>query len=91
METKYTKLEWQYSPMKGTINNCFAAQVWDSNGFSLATISSRYGEEEATANAKLIAAAPELLEACIEAEKHHQGLHSEIGGILRSAIEKATK
>jgi len=37
----------------------------------------------------LIAAAPDLLEACIKAEKHHQGYHSEIGSILREAIKKA--
>ena len=37
----------------------------------------------------LISAAPDLLNACIEAEKHHQGLHSQIGDILRNAINKA--
>ena len=35
--------------------------------------------------------APELLEACIEALKHHQGGHSEIGFKLREAIKKATQ
>lgn len=34
-------------------------------------------------------AAPELLEACKEALKHHQGGHSEIGHMLRNAIKKA--
>lgn len=33
----------------------------------------------------------ELLEACKRAEKHHQGLHSEIGSILRNAIANAEK
>lgn len=33
------------------------AQVWDSNGFNLASMDSRYGEEESTANAKLTAEA----------------------------------
>lgn len=42
-------------------------------------------------NAKLIAAAPDLLEACIEALKHHQGGHSYIGYKLRKAIKKATE
>jgi plasmid stability protein len=41
------------------------------------------------ANAKLIAAAPDLLKACIEAEKHHKGYHSEVGDLLRAAIKKA--
>ena len=49
------------------------------------------GTAECKANAKLIAASPELLNACIEALKHHQGGHSEIGHILREAIKKATE
>jgi len=31
----------------------------------------------------------ELLGACIEAEKHHQGKHSKIGFVLREAIKKS--
>jgi len=54
---KHTKGEWTFSPMKGTKHHCFSAQVWDENGFNLASIDSRYGEIEATANAKLIAEA----------------------------------
>ncbi len=46
-------------------------------------------DEELKANCKLITASPILLQACIEAEKHHQGAHSEIGAILREAIEMA--
>lgn len=43
------------------------------------------------ANAKLIAAAPDMLKALISAEMFHQGFHSPIGTIIRKAIEKATK
>lgn len=43
------------------------------------------------ADAKLIAAAPDLLKVCIEVEKHHQGQHSELGFMLREAIKKATE
>ena len=50
-----------------------------------------YSHNKMIANAKLIAAAPDLLEACIEAEKHHKGGHSDIGWKLRKAIEKALK
>ena len=39
----------------------------------------------------LVISAPDLLKACIEAEKHHQGLHSEIGCLLRDVILKVTK
>ena len=66
METKHSKGNWTFSPMKGAQNHCCMAQVWDANGFNLASIDSRYGEVEATANAKLIAAAPDLLAAISE-------------------------
>lgn len=60
---KHTQGEWTFSPMKGEPGHCFVAQVWDVEGNSLATVDSRYGEEESTAIAKLIASAPELLKA----------------------------
>jgi len=63
METKFTKGVWEFSPMCGIQGHCLMAQVWDSNGFNLCSIDDRYGEEEATANAKLIAAAPDLFDA----------------------------
>ena len=46
---------------------------------------------ELEANAKLIAAAPEMLKALKEAERFHQGFHSPIGIIIREAIKKAQK
>lgn len=60
METKFTKGKWTFSPMKGTHGHCFAAQVWDEEGHNLATIETKNGAIEASANAKLIAAAPEM-------------------------------
>ena len=47
--------------------------------------------KEMKANAKLIAASPNLLNACIEALNYHQGAHSEIGHKLKEAIKKATE
>jgi hypothetical protein len=47
--------------------------------------------EKWKANAQLIATAPKLLEVLIEASKHHQGGHSEIGLKIREVINKATK
>ena len=41
------------------------------------------------ARGRLMAAAPDLLAACKEAERHHQGYHSEVGKMLRAAIAKA--
>lgn len=46
--------------------------------------------EVVDANARLIAAAPELLEACKRALPHHQGGHSEVGALLRAAIANAS-
>lgn len=44
---------------------------------------------ETRANARLVAAAPDLLEACELAARHHQGMRSEVGSTLRAAIAKA--
>lgn len=54
----------------------------------LATVIQPLGlsEKEVEAHAKLIEIAPLLLDACIQAEKHHQGKHSEIGYLLREVI-----
>jgi hypothetical protein len=45
--------------------------------------------KDGAANARLIAAAPDLLAACILAAAHHQGFHSVPGKALRAAIAKA--
>lgn len=76
---------------RGEIIGCNQAQVWDIDGNSLAIIEPHNDENIASDYAKLFAAAPALLNACIEAEKHHQGLHSEIGNHLRQVIRKALK
>jgi len=47
-----------------------------------------HGEQETEANARLIAAAPDLLEACEYAAEHAEGLRREA---LREAIDKATE
>jgi hypothetical protein len=65
-EFKGTPSPWSYSPQDGTPGHCYMAQVWDSAGKNLAEIEPTSNQEEATANAKLIASAPELLEALQE-------------------------
>jgi hypothetical protein len=83
MKFKGTKGNWKISKSGNeTFNICITAE----DGGSVCFITNWY---EAGNNAKLIAAAPELLEACINALKHHQGGHSDIGYELRSAINKA--
>lgn len=96
MENKHTKGEWEHTSMKGTEGHCFCAQVFDGEGNSLCHIDSRYGEKEATANAKLIAASPELLEACKAARAvfDSQGIdqtHSIVGKQYIQLIESINK
>jgi hypothetical protein len=79
MEFKGTKSEWYI--------NRFGNVVTDNE--EVAYMPSLTSESHKIANATLIAAAKDLLEACISAERHHQGEHSEIGHKLRAAINKA--
>lgn len=57
---KGTKGKWGYSPQKGNKTRGFQAQVWREDKFSLALIEPTENQEEATANAQLIAHAPEM-------------------------------
>jgi len=89
METQHTKGKWTSSPQIKTliVNNeirgCHQAQVWDSNGKSLATIEPTKDESIASANGKLIAVAPEMLEALLSIRRH--------GLIEKDGYEKAVK
>lgn len=73
-------------------------KVWDAEGqFPVASFITgrRHDADEGTANAKLIAAAPDLLAALIELEKVESSPHSETVRYLareqaRAAIAKAT-
>jgi hypothetical protein len=64
--SEHTAGPWSYSEQRGSKNHCTVAQVWDSYGDCLAIIESTDDEAVATANARLIAAAPELLAALEE-------------------------
>lgn len=55
---------WTHSDQVGDKEHCFVAQVWDRSEVNLATLESTVDAREATANARLMAAAPELLVAC---------------------------
>jgi len=85
---KYTPGPWSYSP--AVPNRSFTAQVWDSTGQALATMDTV--DDEATANARLIAAAPELLQAiemCLNAaDRKRKRIAAEFA---RSIIKKATE
>jgi len=92
METKHTKGKWETfkgSPTEGKIGKLMSFEIYYGHGY----------RDEAIANAKLIAAAPELLEACLSVRKFlkenmnvlaHFPTRSEQDK-LYSAIQKATK
>ena len=69
LEFKGTKGEWKYSNQKGHPGHCYLAQIWKPDGKSLATIESTHKEEEANANAKLIADAPNLLKVLLKVKE----------------------
>lgn len=77
-EFKGTKGKWGYSPQKGNKTRGFQAQVWREDKFSLALIEPTENQEEATANARLIAHAPEMLEMLEQLIELHE-LGHEIG------------
>lgn len=92
MKTKFTEGAWKYRPAIST--SCFYIETVDQShdrSFIGEIGGGLQRPFEIEANAKLVVAAPILLEACIKALEHHQGGHSEIGFILREAIKKATE
>lgn len=92
--TKFTPGPWLITNLleyeKGTGSLTIGSEKSDWIAEVKGTHVGNHSQEEVYANAKLIAAAPELLEALIEAEKHHQGMRSEMGWKIRNAIKKAT-
>lgn len=60
----YTPGPWTHSGQIGGPGHCFCAQVWDASDKSLAVLATTANPSDANANARLIAAAPDLLEAC---------------------------
>jgi len=87
----HTPGPWSFSPQKGTRGHCYMAQVWGPDGNNLATIESTQDAEEATANARLISAAPDLLEAAKHAAMEWR-LHGQLTDSCReleAALAKA--
>jgi hypothetical protein len=87
-DNKYTPGPWFAVEYAGYFN----IQSQDGYGEKY-NLLDREEDENAEANAKLIAASPDLLEACIEALKEmefHNWHNSKTGNLIRSAINKAT-
>lgn len=95
METKFTKGEWFLK------NRCGGYRIKDNEQRDVCDIysfASSISDEEAAANAKLIAAAPDLFEACITVEKMYSEVEKMVDGEVldminkvRNAIKKATE
>ena len=67
--SEFTKGEWKVNPT-GDINNFHIGCICRFQTLGIADVETEYtGEPEALANARLIAAAPDLLEACEKAQK----------------------
>lgn len=96
MKTKHTPGPWQPSKQHGKPGHCTAAQVFTGHGkeLSIATMEPTTDSVEASANAILMAAAPELLEAAIAvltSLEACQKSRSFCGPLLRKAIKNATR
>ena len=88
METKITKGEWKdiiVSNADGWFHRVIAIE-----GESVCNIITR-NTQRAQANAKLIAAAPELLEALLNIENDNNSIPKTIWDLRNSAIKKATE
>jgi hypothetical protein len=100
MNTKHTQGEWELSQKAGTNDLC---RIKDDRGGIIADaywLGEGRGKDEAEANAKLIAAAPELLEALKNLLKSHRQLSFDANHNLNDtpieqmaylAIKKATE
>lgn len=85
METKHTQGEWKVSPANKT-----RVLVDRDILISDARVTIPIGREEAEANAKLIAAAPDLLEALKYVKRFLVSTEVDIN-FIDQAIKKATK
>lgn len=73
--------------MEGTKDHCFMAQVFGPDGKNIADVEPQENPETATANARLMAAAPDLLEALKALVEH--GTDSPQHLAAEAAIAKA--
>jgi hypothetical protein len=91
MKANYTKGEWSYS----RYSHDFGVYSPESNGRDIALVREYGDEQQALANAKLIAAAPHLLDAAqsvlniLEAMKQDDRVKG-MRMVLEEAIRKAT-
>ena len=93
METKHTPGPWKvFRTNAGELDS-----ITTMNGLRVAGTVTFYGNNQGEANARLIAAAPELLEAAVACVNHVRGYHDtlsdgelEVLNLCQAAIAKAT-
>jgi hypothetical protein len=79
---------WEDNNLMGDYRGCIIADLTESHGFR------KHAFAEANANARLIAAAPELLNACktvLKCKTNQYGETPELSNDLRTIIESAIK
>ena len=93
MEFKGTKGKWHLHELVYENSSGIITQAIASYRDSGILVANAYGRNNDTskANAKLIAAAPEMFEMLKELSKHHQGGHSEIGFKIKQLLNKITQ
>lgn len=96
MENELTKRKWKAKEYEARFDE--GVLIIDENNMLVAIVIDEcvpYSEEKAIANAKLIAAAPELLEALnkfvLASEKTLQLNEGSLGGLINNAIEVIKK
>jgi hypothetical protein len=89
---KHTPGLWHIIENKNENEETRPFSIWDNNLTFIARVIKEYPSVKAEANARLIAAAPELLEACkamLEWQRVFFKLDFDLERKLREAIEKA--
>lgn len=83
-EAKHTKGDWRYSHAKGQ-----AKKYVMCDGLRIATVPINSGKTDAKANAHIISAAPEMLQALLSIENDDGTIPEAIWELRNKAIAKA--
>jgi hypothetical protein len=95
MRVLYTSAPWRVAPLSGPFGRRIVRDLEDGMIFDVAKVYGNTSNTATEANARLVAAAPELLEALIAAAdalslgKEYQGNVLEVVAAARDAITKA--
>lgn len=92
MKVKHTPGPWEVGEANHTLQYEIGVRAVDEDGFVICDITNDgYGPEENEANAKLIAAAPEMLEFLMETVSVLSPEFKSLADRIESVIKKATE